>query len=107
MVTAITRKLALGAVRSGSNDLVGGSTWSLDVWRGHPLEAEATGTLAKVRSMVEDLRQRIDAHNATASLPEVLQRVVFYMGQYVEPDARLSDERLNVEKEPLDELSNP
>jgi hypothetical protein len=106
MVTAITRKLALGNARSGMGDVVGGSTWSLDVWNGHPLKAEASGTLSKVRSMIENLRERIDAYNA-ANPPQVpLSRVVFYLGQYVDLDDRLAEECLREEKEPLDDATN-
>lgn len=105
-VTAITRKLALGSVRSGMSDVVGGSTWSLDVWDGHPLKAEATATLSKVRVMIEDLRERIDAHNAANPPQASLSRVVFYLGQYVDLDDRVAEERLREEKEPLDDSAN-
>lgn len=91
MISAISRKLALGATRSGEADSVGGSTWSLDVWQGHPLEQEAVGTLARIRETVEQLRHRIDEHNHSVKLPTALRRVVFYMGQYVDLDERLAD----------------
>jgi hypothetical protein len=65
---------------------VGGSTWSLDVWRGHPLEAEAKSLLAKTRTSVEDLRARVDAHNAKAHHDGLGERVVFYAGQSIRED---------------------
>jgi hypothetical protein len=85
MTSAICAKLAeRGAgTRARAKDLVGGSTWSLDVWAGHPLEEEATRTLSRMREQMEALRARIDAHNAEAGLDAARQRVVIYVGQYV------------------------
>ncbi|MFZ5892737.1 MAG: DNA glycosylase AlkZ-like family protein [Myxococcota bacterium] len=82
MVAAIGAKLRV-ASRSRADDTVGGSTWSLDVWSGHPLELEALKTLRRVRAEMEDLRRRVDAHNAAHSVGGERKRVVFYMGQYV------------------------
>lgn len=83
VVTAIIAKLRRGEARGSDKDLVGGSTWSLDVWPGHPLEHEAKGLLKRVRASVEELRGRIDAFNASASYAGSLERVVFYAGQNV------------------------
>src|SRR5215471_15976433 len=41
MVTTMITKLGAARAVGTSRDLIGGSTWSLDIWRGHPLEAEA------------------------------------------------------------------
>jgi hypothetical protein len=86
MITAVTRKLTLGAVRSGQGDLIGGSTYSLDVWSGHPLEVEALRILASTREKIEDLRKRIDEYNASNSMQSKRKRVVAYVGQYVDYD---------------------
>jgi len=83
VVTAIIAKLRRGEARGSDKDLVGGSTWSLDVWPGHPLESEAKGLLKRVRAAVEELRGRIDAFNASTPHPGSLERVVFYAGQNV------------------------
>ncbi len=83
MVTAVIAKLQHGPSQPGERALVGGSTWSLDVWAGHPLEDEAKGLLSKVRSDIEALRARIDAENARIARPEAVDRVVFYAGQNV------------------------
>jgi hypothetical protein len=83
MIAAITRKLMAGRSSSRHSDQVGGSTWSIDVFPGHPLEAEVKGTLARVRTEVESLRTRVDAHNAAVGKHEGLERVVVYVGQYV------------------------
>ncbi len=87
MVSAISKKLNAGNLRSSLRDATGGSTWSLDVWPGHPHFEEARNTLARLRAQVDELRGRIDAHNANTSDAETrpeLERVVFYMGQYVD-----------------------
>jgi hypothetical protein len=83
MVTAIITKLGRGASRGPDADLVGGSTWSLDVWPGHPFETQAKTLLRAIRASTEDLRVRIDAHNASSSYGGPRERVVFYAGQNV------------------------
>jgi hypothetical protein len=82
MVAAITKKLNRGSTRSAHHDVTGGSTWSLDVWPGHPHYEEARTTLARLRQQVDELRARIDRHNEHTQ-PTPVQRVVFYMGQHV------------------------
>ena len=68
MTSAICAKLSERGASARAKDIVGGSTWSLDVWAGHPLEEEATQTLARVCArQLEELRSRIDAHNEWAS----------------------------------------
>jgi hypothetical protein len=98
LVTAVITKLGRGAAGGRPRDQTGGSTWSLDVWPGHPLESEAKGLLAAVRQQVEALRNRIDA--LPASDPSVVrrerERVVFYAGQYVR-DAGPAEDDLNPE----------
>ena len=81
MTSAICAKLADRGSRA--RDVTGGSTWSLDVWAGHPLEEEATKTLARLRAELEDLRSRVDEHNAHNESDAARQRVVIYVGQYV------------------------
>jgi DNA-binding MarR family transcriptional regulator len=83
LVTAVTIKLSGGATEEDAQ-VVGGSTWSLDVGPGHPLRNEARETLARVRREVEALRNRIDEHNASTDRSEPRERVVFYAGQYVQ-----------------------
>lgn len=87
MVAAVGAKLARGASRSDAADVIGGSTWSLDVGDGHPLQAEALGTLQRLREQVEDLRRRVDEHNNRSGQRGPRQRVVCYTGQYVVTDA--------------------
>lgn len=83
MVSAIIAKLGQRSARGTAGDLVGGSTWSLDVWPGHPFEQEAKTLLRRTRTVLEELRARIDDHNRTVSHPGAIERVVFYAGQNV------------------------
>jgi len=68
------------AVEQGS---VGGSTYTLDVFQGHPLYDEVVGTLARLRQIVGDLRQRAETHNAESPLPADYEQVVVYLGQCI------------------------
>jgi DNA-binding MarR family transcriptional regulator len=77
--TILTR---LGTTRSPAlDDKVGGSTYTIDVWEGHPLADEVMGTLSRMRSSLSELRARVSEFNATHELPESHTRVVIYCGQ--------------------------
>jgi hypothetical protein len=86
MMGAISRKLALGPTPGDQPELIGGSTWSLDVWPGHPFESEAKGTLVRVRHEIEDLRRRIDELNRQSGVPDAIDRVIVYVGQNVQSE---------------------
>lgn len=66
---------------AAADDLVGGSTYTIDVWDGHPLADEAYATLSSVRSMLSDLRGRVSEYNDAREVPENHTRVVMYVGQ--------------------------
>jgi hypothetical protein len=83
MVNTVAAKLRGKPAAPELSDRIGGSTWSLDIWHGHPLEEEAYGTLARIRSMLVDLRSRVDQVNAENVEPENLTRVVVYAGQHI------------------------
>ncbi len=83
MVTTIGMKLGAAGESKGLADTVGGSTWTLDIWPGHPFEAEAKGTLAELRQHVERLRKRIDQFNGNQPSARNMERVVVYLGQHV------------------------
>jgi DNA-binding MarR family transcriptional regulator len=86
LVAAVCVKLRAGTSRSQHDDATGGGTYSFAVWPGHPLEDEARSLLPRVRAMVNDLRERVDRHNAGVEQPAVQAPVVFYLGQYVKSD---------------------
>jgi hypothetical protein len=83
VVNTICHKLRHDPGSAGKGDRVGGSTYSLEVWPGHPLEEEATGALKHLREYLGDLRRRIAAHNAASNLPAKRMRVVAYAGQFI------------------------
>lgn len=81
MVKTICCRLREDRTTSSARDTVGGSTFTIDVWPGHPQEEEVHSTLARVRSLLMDLRQRTDMHNAAHGIPERHDQVVLYVGQ--------------------------
>jgi hypothetical protein len=85
VVTAICAKLALGSTRAEQGERIGGSTYSVEVWPGHPLFEEACGTLQSFRDQARTLRERIDQLNLTLQRPrDGVQRIVTYVGQTVQ-----------------------
>jgi len=84
VVTAICAKLALGNSRSERGEAIGGSTYSMDVWPGHPLFDEALGLLQLLRNNAAGLRTRVDEMNRSLARPNAgVRRVVTYVGQNV------------------------
>lgn len=93
VVATICKKLRDSAESALPSDEVGGSTYTFEVWPGHPLEAEARGQLRSMRERLSDLRRRVAEHNAEHAMPEKRSRVVVYGGQSVEQHEEESDER--------------
>lgn len=91
VVNTICQKLQTDPGSASRNDRVGGSTYSLEVWPGHPLEEEATGALMRFREHLGDLRARIAKHNSSAGLPAKRMRVVAYAGQFIIDREEASD----------------
>jgi hypothetical protein len=91
VVNTICHKLRHDPGSAGKDDRIGGSTYSLEVWPGHPLEEEASGALKHLREYLGDLRRRIAAHNAASSLPAKRTRVVAYAGQFIIDREEASD----------------
>jgi hypothetical protein len=84
MVTAITTKLRTAGRDSSQSEAVGGSTYSCDVWDGHPMRDEVLGFLAECRARGTDLVRRVDAYNASHPQDEdTTMRVYAYVGQTV------------------------
>lgn len=83
MIKTILCRLREDRAAPTLTDRIGGSTYTVDVWPGHPLEQEAYETLARLRATLVDLRERIEAHNALQPLPDTFNQVVLYVGQCV------------------------
>jgi hypothetical protein len=63
------------------NGLMGGSTYSFNVWPGHPCEEEARSTLQQLRTRCSELRKRVQDFNDTNGLPDSYEKIVVYAGQ--------------------------
>ena len=85
LVQTACSKLRMNAAGAAAEDEVGGSTYTLDIWLGHPLEGEARGSLRRIRSQMSDLRARIKLFNDERGLPDDYDRVVVYCGQCLIP----------------------
>ncbi len=82
VVRSMCIKLANGQTRALPDDEVGGSTYTFDVWPGHPKEAEVRALLRETRQRLSNLWDEVTSENAgRKELPEGAQRVTFYCGQ--------------------------
>lgn len=92
VVSAMCTKLRNGNTRALPPDVVGGSTYSFNVWPGHPYQHQAEELLAETRQRVSALWSRVAEHNAAAHPPEIGKRkVTFYCGQSVTLDHDTAD----------------
>lgn len=96
MVRTLCARLDRDTEREGYRQYIGGSTYSVDVWLGHPLRDEALGTLERLRAQLSDLRKRINLYNEAHGLDERRDRVVIYAGQCVLPDDEGSASRADL-----------
>jgi hypothetical protein len=62
---------------------VGGSTYSFDVWPGHPMEGEILGLLGDMRQRLGEVRARLRAYNTQHTRPRSFAHVTFYCGESV------------------------
>jgi hypothetical protein len=81
VVNTLTSRLREGRGATSLRDRAGGSTYTVEIWPGHPLEEEAYATLGRLREEIGDLRHRVEAHNATQALPENHTKLHLYVGQ--------------------------
>ncbi len=86
VTTAIARKVRTGCLTSQASDRVGGTTVTFTVYPGHPQEAQVYSLLERVRSEAEALWQQVARTNEERPPdPENVERVIFYVGQNVQP----------------------
>ena len=81
VVRAITTKLSAGETTARRADETGGSTYSFDVWPGHPYEERAHSLLRRAREETDQLLDEIHRFNESHSRPEEFTRVSYYFGQ--------------------------
>jgi hypothetical protein len=83
LVKTIVCKLHGDGDAAKSDDRVGGSTYTFEVWAGHPYAERVYEQLARFRKETSSLRQEVDEHNARVGRPSKYDRVTAYMGQCV------------------------
>jgi hypothetical protein len=81
VIQTVCQRLQQASFGSDRKDSVGGSTYSFDIWPGHPLEPEVKGQLFELRQRLTELRQRVESQNRLLGLPAEYQQVVTYVGQ--------------------------
>src|SRR5690606_28849348 len=82
VVRSMCIKLANGQTRALPDDEVGGSTYTFDVWPGHPKEAQVRALLKEARERLSTLWDEVTRENADREvLPDGTRRVTFYCGQ--------------------------
>jgi hypothetical protein len=81
VVNTVTRRLGMDRKSPALADRVGGSTYTLDVWPGHPYAEQAFDTLKALRSQLGELRDKIESYNAAHPVPERYTQVLMYVGQ--------------------------
>jgi DNA-binding transcriptional ArsR family regulator len=81
LVTTIICRLRDDRETTAMSDRVGGSTYTIDVWVGHPLADEVYESLERIRAQLSNLRERVEAFNGEHEIPENNTRVVIYAGQ--------------------------
>jgi hypothetical protein len=82
VVQTICQRLQAAASADAAAN-IGGSTYSFDVWPGHPLEQGVKAQLRELREKLGALREQVDEHNRAHGLPVEHQQVVTYVGQCV------------------------
>jgi hypothetical protein len=99
VVRTICQRLRQASLEADPSPSVGGSTFSFDIWPGHPLEHTVKAQLSELRARVGELRRRVDEHNRDHGVPEHHQQVVTYVGQcLIEHETAVgSDEESHVE----------
>jgi hypothetical protein len=78
---SVVRTLCARLRGEGAAASTGGSTYSFDVWPSHPLAAEVKATLARLRSQLGELWDRVEAHNRAHGLPPEYESTTVYAGQ--------------------------
>jgi len=91
MVKTIIGKLRQDAEGAHADDRIGGSTYSFEVWEGHPLREEVLGQLAAMRAKTGALRRAVDDYNAARTRPRTCERVTVYLGQCLIIEEEMSD----------------
>jgi hypothetical protein len=81
LVNTVTGRLGIDRSSATLADRIGGSTYTLDVWPGHPHAEEAYETLRGLRHQLGELREKVERYNVDHPMPEDYTQVLLYVGQ--------------------------
>lgn len=81
LVATIMSRLSDKTIAPKIADSVGGSTYTISMWPGHPMADEVYGTLKRFRSELSSMRDRAAKINQEQGVPDAYTRVVIYVGQ--------------------------
>ena len=87
VAVALATKIRRGPVQSHDADRIGGSTFTFTVHGCHPHAAEVYELLRTTRLRVQELWDRVAAHNEANPPDDSAERVTFYVGQTIEQAA--------------------
>ena len=85
VLNALAAKVVSGQHVSAAADEVGGTTWSFDLWPGHPREQEVRKLLSSLRAQVVPLWNEVAAYNKENRTAHTY-KVTVYCGQYLVMD---------------------
>lgn len=84
VIASYCSKLRNGQTQTHPAERLGGSTFSFNVWPGHPAEARAYSLLSNVRGQLSELWDEVSAYNQKTPPPEEnTTQVTFYCGQAI------------------------
>ncbi len=81
LVATIICRLPDKSIAPSVADSVGGSTYTISVWPGHPMAEEVYGALKRFRSELSTMRDRAAKINRETGVPDAYTRAVIYVGQ--------------------------
>lgn len=83
VVQTICQRLAHADAPPSQRDIVGGSTFTCEVWPGHPLEEEVKTQLEALRQRCHEVRQRVTDYNVEHGVKPQHEKIITYVGQCV------------------------
>lgn len=86
VVIALTMKMREMTDPTLPKEVVGGSTYSFDLYEGHPYYEEVRALLSKIREELSELAAEVKEYNDEYGRDKVDQKVTFYFGQYINKD---------------------
>ncbi|MBN1652680.1 MAG: hypothetical protein JXA30_02775 [Deltaproteobacteria bacterium] len=83
MVKTMCQRLSKVNKPTDKKGRIGGSTYTFDIWPGHPLAEQAYSCLARFREQHGALYDKIEKYNADNGIPKKYNQIVVYGGQCI------------------------